>query len=299
VAAALHGSDGVEVRDVEGRARRHRLRPGQGQRLDGHRRRRGRQGFSGIPRLRLALLAASGIVAFVLLWLVPLLVARLSRARDALDVSEAFQSDLLPSVLPAGVRAHYVASERRMLLAATSSTRSRHRTARLRCASATSAATGPARPRSAPRCGRAGARWRRPAARSNRLDLLDRLVESSAPTTTSSRPWLALSSPLNGEQIALGAAGTRRRCWSIAQGVVAPLDDARARHSGSCGRVCPPAHVARDRARVARRLVAGAVHDGLIEARRNRQQPRLGPRRAARARRRRAASRPPGRSTRC
>lgn len=72
--------------------------------------------YADVPRLRLTLLAGSGIIAFLLLWMVPLLAGRLSRARDALGVQEAFQRDLLPSQLPRGVRSYYHASERRMLL---------------------------------------------------------------------------------------------------------------------------------------------------------------------------------------
>jgi len=72
--------------------------------------------FAGVPRLRLTLIGGSGVVAFLLFWLVPLLSGRLSRARDALGVSEAFQRDLMPSQMPPGVRSLYRASERRMLL---------------------------------------------------------------------------------------------------------------------------------------------------------------------------------------
>ena len=75
-----------------------------------------RTAFADIPRLRAGLIIASVVVAFLLLWLIPLLVARLGRARDALGVSAAFQSDLLPYELPEGVRTTYVASEKRMLL---------------------------------------------------------------------------------------------------------------------------------------------------------------------------------------
>lgn len=74
------------------------------------------EAYADVPRLRVTLLAGSGIVAFLLLWLVPLLAGRLSRARDALGVQEAFQRDLLPSQMPPGVRSLYRASERRMLL---------------------------------------------------------------------------------------------------------------------------------------------------------------------------------------
>lgn len=74
------------------------------------------EAYSDIPRLRVAMLIGSGIVAFLLLWLVPLLASRLSLAQDALGVQEAFQRDLLPSQMLPGVRSIYRASERRMLL---------------------------------------------------------------------------------------------------------------------------------------------------------------------------------------
>ncbi|WP_354701342.1 hypothetical protein DSM112329_01655 [Paraconexibacter sp. AEG42_29] len=74
------------------------------------------EAYRDVPRLRATVLAASGLAAFVFLWLVPLLVGRLSRARDALGVQEAFQRDLLPSKMPPGVHSIYRASERRMLL---------------------------------------------------------------------------------------------------------------------------------------------------------------------------------------
>lgn len=74
------------------------------------------EAYADIPRLRVALLAAAGVIAFLLLWLVPTVAGRLSRARDALGVQEAFQRDLLPSQLPHGVQSVYRASERRMLL---------------------------------------------------------------------------------------------------------------------------------------------------------------------------------------
>jgi serine phosphatase RsbU (regulator of sigma subunit) len=72
--------------------------------------------YADVPRLRLAVLAGTGIAAFLLLWMVPLLVRSLGRAQAALGVQEAFQTDLLPLEMPAGVRSVYQASERRMLL---------------------------------------------------------------------------------------------------------------------------------------------------------------------------------------
>ncbi|HEX6391690.1 MAG TPA: SpoIIE family protein phosphatase [Solirubrobacteraceae bacterium] len=116
VAAALRGRDGVDVRTIgdDETVSGYAPIPRSGWTVTANV--LGDEAFEDIPRLRVALLAACGIVAFVLLWLVPLLVNRLGRARDALDISTAFQSDFLPAALPAGVTAHYVASEQRMLL---------------------------------------------------------------------------------------------------------------------------------------------------------------------------------------
>jgi len=116
VAEALRGGDGVTVRTVDGEETVSGYAPVQSNGWTVTSDVPASDAFSDVPRLRLALLAASGIVAFVLLWLVPLLVGRLSRARDALHISAAFQNDLLPTALPEGVHAHYVASEQRMLL---------------------------------------------------------------------------------------------------------------------------------------------------------------------------------------
>jgi serine phosphatase RsbU (regulator of sigma subunit) len=116
VAQALRGTHGVQVRDVAGRRTVSGYAPVPGTGWTVTADVPTSQAFSDIPRLRWYMVAAAATVAFLVLWLIPLLVSRLGRAREALGVSEAFQSDLLPSVLPAGVRSHYVASERRMLL---------------------------------------------------------------------------------------------------------------------------------------------------------------------------------------
>lgn len=116
VAAALKGASGVRVRDLDGERTVSGFAavPGTGWTVvadvpaD--------EAFKDVERLRITVLIGTGIMAFLLLWLLPLLTERLGRAREALGVSEAFQRDLLPSVLPAGVRTRYVASERRMLL---------------------------------------------------------------------------------------------------------------------------------------------------------------------------------------
>ncbi len=116
VDAAVRGGSGVAVRDVDGRPS-----------VSGYASVAGTgwavvadvpadRAFKDVTRLRVTLLAGAAVVAFLLLWLIPLLVLRLGRARERIDVSERFQADLLPTDLPAGVVTHYVASEKRMLL---------------------------------------------------------------------------------------------------------------------------------------------------------------------------------------
>jgi len=116
VAAALRGAGGVRVRDVDGRPTVSGYAPVP---------RTGwtvvadvpaTQAFEDVTRLRVTLLVGAAIVAFLLLWLFPLLALRLGRAREQIVVSERFQADLLPADLPDGVVVHYAASEKRMLL---------------------------------------------------------------------------------------------------------------------------------------------------------------------------------------
>jgi len=116
VTAALGGASGVRVRDVDGRPTVSGYAPVP---------RTGwtviadvpaTQAFEDVTRLRATLLVGAAVVAFLLLWLFPLLALRLGRARERIVVSERFQADLLPADLPDGVVIHYAASERRMLL---------------------------------------------------------------------------------------------------------------------------------------------------------------------------------------
>lgn len=116
VALALRGRSGVRLGDVDGRRTVSGYAPVHGTGWTVLAQVPASEAFADVPRLRLTLLVGAGIVAFLLLWTVPLLSSRLSRARDALGVSEAFQRDLLPSKMPPGVRSLYRASERRMLL---------------------------------------------------------------------------------------------------------------------------------------------------------------------------------------
>ncbi len=116
VAGALRGRSGVELSTVGGRRTVRGYAPVAGTGWTVTAEVPASQAFADVPRLRLTLLLGSGLVAFLLFWMVPLLTARLGRARDALDVSEAFQRDLLPSQMPVGVHSLYRASEKRMLL---------------------------------------------------------------------------------------------------------------------------------------------------------------------------------------
>jgi hypothetical protein len=116
VAKALAGHSGVHLGNVDGRRTVSGYAPVPGTGWTVLAQVPASEAFADVPRLRLTLLIGAGVVAFLLLWMVPLLASRLSRARDALGVSEAFQRDLLPSQMPVGVRSLYRASERRMLL---------------------------------------------------------------------------------------------------------------------------------------------------------------------------------------
>ncbi|MCW2997078.1 MAG: magnesium or manganese-dependent protein phosphatase [Solirubrobacterales bacterium] len=116
VAQALRGRSGVRLGNVDGRRTVSGYAPVRGTGWTVVAQVPASQAFADVPRLRITLLLGAGVVAFLLFWMLPLLAARLSRARDALGVSEAFQRDLLPSQMPPGVRSLYRASERRMLL---------------------------------------------------------------------------------------------------------------------------------------------------------------------------------------
>lgn len=116
VARALHGRSGTTVRTVDGERTVSGYAPVGGTGWTVLAQVPTSEAYSDVPRLRLAVLAGSGIAAFLLLWMVPLLVRSLSRAQAALGVQEAFQTDLLPLRMPDGVRSLYQASERRMLL---------------------------------------------------------------------------------------------------------------------------------------------------------------------------------------
>jgi hypothetical protein len=116
VAQALRGRSGVRLGNVDGRRTVSGYAPVRGTGWTVVAEVPASQAFADVPRLRITLLLGAGVVAFLLFWIVPLLAGRLSRARDALGVSEAFQRDLLPSQMPPGVQSLYRASERRMLL---------------------------------------------------------------------------------------------------------------------------------------------------------------------------------------
>ena len=115
-AAALRGGTGVRVRDVDGRPTVSGYAPVPGTGWTVVADVPATRAFEDVTRLRVTLLIGAAVVAFLLLWLVPLLALRLGRARERIVVSERFQADLLPGDLPEGVAIHYVASEKRMLL---------------------------------------------------------------------------------------------------------------------------------------------------------------------------------------
>jgi hypothetical protein len=116
VAAALNGASGVRVRDVAGRPTVSGYAPVPRTGWAVVAEVPAERAFEDVTQLRATLLAGAAVVAFLLLWLLPLLALRLGRARERIGVSERFQADLLPTELPDGVLTHYVASEKRMLL---------------------------------------------------------------------------------------------------------------------------------------------------------------------------------------
>jgi len=116
VKAALRGGSGVQVRDVDGRPTVSGYAPVPATGWTVVADVPATQAFEDVTRLRVTLLVGAAVVAFLLLWLFPLLALRLGRARERIVVSERFQADLLPADLPDGVAVHYAASEKRMLL---------------------------------------------------------------------------------------------------------------------------------------------------------------------------------------
>ncbi len=232
--------------------------------------------FDGVPRLRAALLAASFIVAFVLLWLVPLLVGRLRGARDALDVSDAFQSDLLPRVLPAGVRAHYVPSEKRMLLGGDFLDAVRTPDGSLAVCIGDVCGHGP---RAAALGATLRAGWRTLASAGSpvdRLDLLDRLVESQRPDDHLFATMACAVLTPDGRTLRLALAGHPPPVFVTEDGDIRALDERRGPAlglgaGGGRGVIWP----------VSEHAVHGSwsfalYTDGLIEARSRKKQERLG-----------------------
>lgn len=231
--------------------------------------------FADVPRLRLALVGASGLVAFVLLWLVPLLVGRLTRAREALGVSEAFQTDLLPSVLPDGVRTHYVPGERRMLLGGDFLDAIRTADGSLAVCIGDVCGHGP---RAAALGATLRAGWRTLASAGTpveHLDLLDRLVESQRPDNDLfATVACAVVSP-GGDQLRLALAGHPPPVL-VVDGRPTTLGEVRGPALGlGAGSLAGTAWP------VSEHVLTGdwslALYtDGLIEARRGPRQPRLG-----------------------
>jgi len=181
VAAALRGAGGVRVRDVDGRPTVSGYAPVRATGWTVVADVPAARAFAGITRLRVTLLLGAAVVAFGLLWLLPLLALRLGRARERIVVSERFQADLLPTDLPAGVLTHYVASEKRMLLGGDFLDAVRTPDGGLALLVGDVCGHGP---RAAALAARLRASWRTLATAGTpleRLDVLDRIVVSERP----------------------------------------------------------------------------------------------------------------------
>ena len=181
VAAALRGDAGVRVRDVDGRPTVSGYAPVRATGWTVVADVPAAQAFEDVTRLRITLLAGAAVVAFLVLWLLPLLALRLGRARERIVVSERFQADLLPADLPDGVTTLYVASEKRMLLGGDFLDAVRTPDGGLALLVGDVCGHGP---RAAALAARLRASWRTLATAGSpleRLDVLDRIVVSERP----------------------------------------------------------------------------------------------------------------------
>ncbi len=273
VAAALRGRDGVELRTINGEETVSGYAPVARTGWTVTANVLGDEAFEDIPRLRLALLAASGIVAFVLLWLVPLLANRLGHARDALDISAAFQSDFLPTALPDGVSAHYVASEQRMLLGGDFLDAVQTPDGALAICIGDVCGHGP---RAAALGATLRAGWRTLASAGSpveRIDLLDRLVESERrDEDLFATVACAVVSP-DAEHVRVVLAGHPPPVLVQDGGVISTIEDQR---GPALGLGTGPDTTWPVQERTLDGSWALALYtDGLIEARRDRSSPRL------------------------
>lgn len=262
VAAALRGGSGVRVRDVDGRPTVSGYAPVPGTGWTVVADVPARQAFEDVTRLRVTLLAGAAVVAFLLLWLVPLLALRLGRARERLVASERFQADLLPTDLPEAVVTHYVASEKRMLLGGDFLDAVRTPDGGLALLVGDVCGHGP---RAAALAARLRASWRTLATAGTpleRLDVLDRILVSERPDEDLFATVVVAHVDAAGETLRWALAGHPPALLD-ARGQVEVLDEGRGPALGLVSGI--PWPVA-ERALPARWTLV-LFSDGLIEAR--------------------------------
>lgn len=263
VAAALRGASGVRVRDVDGRPTVSGYAPV---------RRTGwtvvadvpaARAFADVTRLRAMLLAGAAVVAFLLIWLLPLLALRLGRARERIGVSERFQADLLPADLPAGVVTHYVASEKRMLLGGDFLDAVRTPDGGLAVLVGDVCGHGP---RAAALAARVRASWRTLALAGSpleRLDVLDRIVVSERPDEDLFATVVVAHVDAEGETLRWALAGHPPALLDTGYGVEALGDEGRGPALGLIGGIPWPVGVRE----LPEHWTLVLFTDGLIEAR--------------------------------
>jgi serine phosphatase RsbU (regulator of sigma subunit) len=263
VAAALRGGSGVRVRDVDGRPTVSGYAPVPGTGWTVVADVPAAQAFEDVTRLRVTLLIGAAVVAFLLLWLFPLLALRLGRARERLVVSERFQADLLPADLPAGVVIHYVASEKRMLLGGDFLDAVRTPDGGLALLVGDVCGHGP---RAAALAARLRASWRTLATAGTpieRLDVLDRILISERPDEDLFATVVVAHVDAGGETLRWALAGHPPALLDV-DGRVEVLDDAG--RGPALGLVGGSSWPVAERALPARWTLV-LFSDGLIEAR--------------------------------
>lgn len=271
VAAALSGRSGVRMRDVDGRPTVSGFAPVRSTGWTVVADESAARAFEDVTRLRATLLAGAAVVAFLLLWLFPLLALRLGQARERIVVSERFQADLLPSDLPPGVVTHYVPSEKRMLLGGDFLDAIRTPDGGLALLVGDVCGHGP---RAAALAARLRASWRTLATAGSpleRLDVLDRIVVSDRPDEDLFATIVVAHVDAAGETLRWALAGHPPLLLDAGAGVEALDDEGRGPALGLVTGV--PWPVATRELPTAWTLVL--YTDGLIEARRGAQGERL------------------------
>ncbi|MCW3009670.1 MAG: phosphatase [Solirubrobacterales bacterium] len=223
VRAAMDGRTGVRVREVDGRptVSGYAGVPGTGYTVSADV--PASKAFEDVTRLRATLLIGTALIAFLLLWLLPLLTLRLARARERIVVSERFQADLLPSDLPTGVLTHYVASEKRMLLGGDFLDAVRTPDGGLAVLVGDVCGHGP---RAAALAARLRASWRTLAIAGvplDRLDVLDAIIVSERPDEDLFATVVVAHVDADGRRLRWAVAG-HPPALLAADGVVLPLD---------------------------------------------------------------------------